>query len=1126
MRISPSKKPQNEPTYQVILDALALSPCYPAFLITTEVPKIYMQQFLFTISKIKDSSSYQFKLDKKKCRIDVEELGYKGDIRSVTKVFTDYMHQPWRTFAAIINKCLSRKTTDFMFQINNKDSSAKRQENKPYPRFTKDIIQHFISKDRSISMSNRMFMHTVRDDNLLGTLKVVAKSEDTQVAATPKKARKWKKPASPSKKQTLVITKEPAKKPVAIQIRDTLGVSVSKKKAPAKAERNKGIDLLSKAALLEEAHMKKSIKRRKRETHMHQAGGSGDGVGLELEVLDETKGKSINTHEGTSLKLGVPDVSKADSSDGEYESWRVSDDDDDDQQSDDERTKSDDEKSIDLNKKDNEDETQEDEFIHTPDDYVPTNDETYNVDDEEYDHINKEMYDDVNVELKDAQSADEGKCDKEMTDAENINAEHEEVNQEEAIHHENPSIHSSLQLIVPVSIISEPTVLSSIPENVIAAPTTTILSPIPPFILYYQQSTPIPTLITAEATTSTPVIPESTTLSAIHQRVFDLDKEVKILINVDHNSAIRTAIKSEVPIVVKECLGTNLEDSLYKISTTDIRKIKMEQAGKQQEIKYIITSSDKDALKEFDQKRTLFETMTKTKSFDRNPKHKALYHALMHSILEDEDAMDKGLKRRKTSKDADPSKKVKSTDTSKGTTKSQPKSTDKSAQAEETLFEARDTQVPQNLGEDTGKTDETPNVKANPKDWFKKPKRPPTPDPEWNTGKTVDDGPTQNWHSDLAKAEKPSKMFNELMSTPIDFTAFAMNRTYKSYVELEYNMEECYKELNDQLDRNNPERDRYPFNLSKPLPLVESRNRLIVPADYFFKNDLAYLQRGSTNRTYTTSLTKTKAAKYDLKEIKDMVPTLWSPIKVVHDKHALLVTNVKVNKWYGYGHLEEIEFRRADQQLYKFREAQASGQILHEEEFSFLVNLGIPERQTTQTVITHNADYQADDLDAYDSNSDELKTAKVTLMANLSHYGSDALAEVHIHDNVNNNMINQAMQVMPSSEKSNVVNHSETEINSDSNIIPYSQYVIESQQEKVLAITALKDDLRKLKGKALVDNAVTKHTIDPEMLKIDVESITPKLLNKRTAHSAYIKHTQEEATVLRDLVDHVRASYL
>ncbi|GJY75696.1 hypothetical protein Tco_0480812 [Tanacetum coccineum] len=99
---------------------------------------------------------------------------------------------------------------------------------------------------------------------------------------------------------------------------------------------------------------------------------------------------------------------------------------------------------------------------------------------------------------------------------------------------------------------------------------------------------------------------------------------------------------------------------------------------------------------------------------------------------------------------------------------------------------------------------------------------------------------------------------------------------------------------------------------------------------------------------------------------------------------------------------------------------------------------GMIHGQATQTVITHNAAYQANDLDAYDSDCDEPNTAKVSLMVNLSHYGSDALAEVQNHDNVNNNMINQAIQVMPSSEESNVVNHSKTEITSDSNIISYS----------------------------------------------------------------------------------------
>ncbi|GJS87643.1 hypothetical protein Tco_0770279 [Tanacetum coccineum] len=66
------------------------------------------------------------------------------------------------------------------------------------------------------------------------------------------------------------------------------------------------------------------------------------------------------------------------------------------------------------------------------------------------------------------------------------------------------------------------------------------------------------------------------------------------------------------------------------------------------------------------------------------------------------------------------------------------------------------------------------------------------------------------------------------------------------------------------------------------------------------------------------------------------------------------------------------------------------------------------------------------------------------------------------------------------------------------------------------------DELRKLKGKDLANNEVTHH---PSDLKINTEPITPKLLNKRSAHSSYIKHTQEEAAVLRDLVNHIKANY-
>nr|GFA57554.1 hypothetical protein [Tanacetum cinerariifolium] len=69
----------------------------------------------------------------------------------------------------------------------------------------------------------------------------------------------------------------------------------------------------------------------------------------------------------------------------------------------------------------------------------------------------------------------------------------------------------------------------------------------------------------------------------------------------------------------------------------------------------------------------------------------------------------------------------------------------------------------------------------------------------------------------------------------------------------------------------------------------------------------------------------------------------------------------------------------------------------------------IAEAQTTQNVITHNAAYQAYDLDAYDSDCDEINSAKIAIMANLSHYGSDDLAQVHNQDNVTHNVTNQAV---------------------------------------------------------------------------------------------------------------------
>nr|GEU62719.1 hypothetical protein [Tanacetum cinerariifolium] len=142
-------------------------------------------------------------------------------------------------------------------------------------------------------------------------------------------------------------------------------------------------------------------------------------------------------------------------------------------------------------------------------------------------------------------------------------------------------------------------------------------------------------------------------------------------------------------------------------------------------------------------------------------------------------------------------------------------------------------------------------------------------------------------------------------------------------------------------------------------------------------------------------------------------------------------------------------------------QAQANRQVLQEEEFDFLADPGTAESSTNQTAVITNAPYQADDLDAYDSNCDELNSAKVALMANLSHYGSDNLVEVNNQSYMPNHLIPQEMQVPSTSEQSTILAQSNTESTSDSNIISYSKYMHESQYNTVQNSTlhALQDDL-------------------------------------------------------------------
>ncbi|GJY76082.1 hypothetical protein Tco_0481198 [Tanacetum coccineum] len=308
----------------------------------------------------------------------------------------------------------------------------------------------------------------------------------------------------------------------------------------------------------------------------------------------------------------------------------------------------------------------------------------------------------------------------------------------------------------------------------------------------------------------------------------------------------------------------------------EIRKIKLEHATKEKVPKYSTTLFDQAPMDGYNQKDILFKMMRESKSYEKHPKHKALYDAFVQSLLVDENDMDRSVvepptqkrrrhddegqdpppdfekeQKKRRRKDVEPPKKSStSKESSKGKTPPKTSKTGKSITAEESVVEpvhkaTMDVEEPIQ--------DDVVNDANQPQD------------------KNVDDGPEQTWFNDMVNVEKDSLTFDELMATPIDFTKFAMN---------------CLKLK--KITKTNPEGDRCPYDLSKPLPLQGSSGHLTIHVDFFLNNDLEYLKIENSKRKYTASIAKIKVVKYKLKFDEEMIPKLWSPVKVAYDRNAKL----------------------------------------------------------------------------------------------------------------------------------------------------------------------------------------------------------------------------------------------
>ncbi|GJU22704.1 hypothetical protein Tco_1156046 [Tanacetum coccineum] len=470
-----------EATLQVVYDVLKLTPFYKAFQVTADAPEIYMQEFW--ASAYVHNRSVRFKMNNKKHILGLDQfrdilqicpkvgnkkfeepplekeilaflasLGHSGDIRKITDVNVNKLHQPWRSFAAIINKCLSGKPSydslrlsqaqilwgmynkknvdyayllweDFIFQIENKNT--KKGNAMYYPRFTKLVVNFVMDKDPSIPRRNKVNWHYARDDPMFTTINVISRNEDTQlygtilpVALTNEDIRNSesykeyyaiasgtippKTKGSKKKADTDTITKQ---KP------PTVPKEVKEKKSGQGKQKAKQLETISEAMMTEAEQLKIITKRSRKETHSSHASGSG-------------------ADEGTGVTPGVPDAPDYDSEDDI--SWKSSDDDQDDEKAQDDE----DEAKNDVNENTQDD--QDDEKAQDDEDEAK-NDVNENTQDDQDDEKAQDDEDkaknDVNENTQDDQ--DDEKAQDDEDEAKNDVNENTQDDQDDDVHDDN-----------------------------------------------------------------------------------------------------------------------------------------------------------------------------------------------------------------------------------------------------------------------------------------------------------------------------------------------------------------------------------------------------------------------------------------------------------------------------------------------------------------------------------------------------------------------------------------------------------------------------------------------------------------------------------------------------------------
>ncbi|GKD74743.1 hypothetical protein Tco_1333025 [Tanacetum coccineum] len=583
--------------------------------------------------------------------------------------------------------------------------------------------------------------------------------------------------------------------------------------------------------------LKEATKRSKKDFHISHASGLGNGTDFQSGVPDEQQCKISGTYEGTGAKPGVPDVPKYDS-ESDKESWCDSGEEDDDEDDIENDEGNDDDDNSDGNDDDDDDddndgdgdddddndgndddddydqkgtesdrdenpnlnqfnEEHEEEEEENDDEFTDKEDDEQN--EEELDD-GEELYKDVNVNLR--------KEDVEINDANQSGADQHNVSQESRFEQEEEDAHSyftekllnfknfsladnEIASLMDTTIRNEEP--SSQTSTLFTIPITVFPTTIPPPPHFFnplpQQTTPTPTPTTSEVTIAFPAL-----VFRFNDRVTNLERDLSEMKQVDRYAQ---AISS-IPAIIDCHMDNKLGEAIHKAIQSHNAECKEEAQAEKQEYIDLADSSMKTIIKE-EVKTQLPQILPKVVLDFATPViEQNVTESLEATVLAKSSSQPKSTYEAAASLLKDPkSIESKSTSSSKGTSRSQHKSSGKSAHAEEPNHTVGDSGVQQNQKFDMGSNDEEPDDEAATK---------------------VD--------YNIARAEYLPTSFDELMDTPIDFYAFIMNQikityltqellvgpafnllkgTCKRCTELEYHFKEFFKATTEWLDWHNPE---------------------------------------------------------------------------------------------------------------------------------------------------------------------------------------------------------------------------------------------------------------------------------------------------------------------------------